>query len=144
MPVDPTAIVPDKGIRPGVNENAADIDKGTLVVLAPGAGDLPNSIDPAGNGARIYGVAMEDIIGTTAATVLGLGVQRGNIQVEGKALVIAAGATTRGGPIGSDANGQAVNAAAGDVVAGVGVTVGVATELMEVELAGPGGGAITP
>jgi len=144
MPAEPTAIVPDKGIRPGVNENTADIPAGTFVVLAPGATDLKDSIDPAGNGARVYGVAMEDIIGTTAATALGLGAQRGNIQVEGRALVIAAGATTRGGPIGSDASGQAVNAATGDVVAGVGSTVGVATELMEVELAGPGGGAITP
>ncbi len=141
---EPTAIVPDKGIRAGANENAADIAKGTFVVLAPAAGDLPNSIDPAGNGARVYGVTMEDILGTTAAAVLGLGVQRGNIQTEGRALVIAAGATTRGGPIGSDASGQAVNGATGDVVAGVGVTVGVATELMEVELAGPAGGAIVP
>ena len=144
MPAEPTAIVPDKGIRPGVNQNANDIDAGTFVVLAPGAGDLPNSIDPAGNGARVYGVAMEDIIGTTAATALGLGAQRGNIQTEGRALVIAAGATTRGGPIASDASGQAVNGASNDVVAGVGVTVGVATELMEVELAGPAGGAIVP
>jgi hypothetical protein len=140
---EPTSIVPDKGIRPGVNQNTADIAKGTFVVLAPGAGDLPNSIDPAGNGARVYGVTMEVIIGTTAATALGLGAQRGNIQTEGKALVIAAGATTRGGPIGSDASGQAVNAATGDIVAGVGVTVGVATEFLEIELAGPGGGAIT-
>ena len=143
MPAEPTSIVPDKGIRAGVNENTADIAAGTFVVLATGAGDQPNSIDPAGNGARVFGVAMEDIIGTTAATVLGLGAQRGNIQTEGRALVISAGALPRGGAVGADTNGQAVLAATGDIVAGVNVTVGVATELMEVELAGPGGGAIT-
>lgn len=144
MPAESTAIVPDKAIRGCLNIGTADIPKGTMVVLTAGAADEPYSIAIAGAGAAILGVTMEDILGTTAATALGLPAQRGSVQVLGKARVIAAAATTRGGPIASNASGQAVNGASGNVVAGTGVTVGVATELMEVELAGPGGGRILP
>lgn len=142
MPAETTAIVPDKGIRPGLNIGAADIPEGTFVVLTAGAGDAPYSIAVSGDGAGVLGVTTELIVGTTNAP--NGTPRRGNVQVVGKARVIAAGATVRGGPIASDASGQAINAATGDITAGLGVTVGVATEFMEVELAGPGGGHVTP
>ncbi len=142
MPAEPTAIVPDKGIRGCLNIGTADIPKGTFVVLTTGATDEPFSIAISGDGAQVLGVAMEDILGTTAAAVLGFGAQRGNIQVSGKALVLAGAAVARGAAVGSNASGSAIVAATGDIVAGAGGTVGVSTELMEVELAGPGGGHI--
>lgn len=142
MPAETTAIVPDKAIRPGLNIGAADIAKGTFVALTAGAADAPYSIAVAGAGVAVLGVTMELIQGTTNAP--NNTPRRGNVQINGKAIVIAAAATTRGGPIASNASGQAVNGATTNIVAGQGVTVGVATEFMEVELAGPGGGRILP
>ena len=142
MPAETTASVPDKGIRPGLNIGAADIPEGTFVVLTGGAGDAPYSIAVSGDGAGVLGVTMELIVGTDNAP--NGTPRRGNVQIVGKARVIAGAATTRGGPIASDASGNAIDAASADIVVGQGVTVGVDTEFMEVELAGPGGGRIVP
>lgn len=145
MPAEPTAIIPDKGQRGCLNTLAADIPKGTFVVLTTGAADAPFSIAIAGNGARVFGVTAENILGTDSVSTLGLtGPQRGSVQIAGKAIVTAGAAVARGSAIGSDAAGLAVVAASGDIVAGQGVTVGVSTEGMEVELAGPGGGSLIP
>ena len=145
MPAEPTAIIPDKGQRGCLNTEAADMPKGTFVVLTTGASDAPFSIATSGDGARVFGVTAEIILGSDSVTTQGLtGPQRGNVQIVGKAIVLAGAAVARGSAIASDASGNAIVAATGDIVAGQGVTVGVSTEGMEVELAGPGGGAITP
>ena len=67
MPAETTAIVPDKGIRPGLNIGAADIPEGTFVVLTGGAGDAPYSIAVSGDGAGVLGVTTELIVGTDNA-----------------------------------------------------------------------------
>lgn len=144
MTAEPTAIVPDKGIRGCLNTETGTIAKGTLVVLTTGAGDAPFSIATSGAGALVLGVTMEDIPGTTTLTG-DPGPHRGNVQVEGKAIVIAGAAVARGVNVMSNATGRGITAVAaaspGNITAGQSITPAAADgDLYEVELAGPGGG----
>ncbi len=130
---EPTSIVPDKGIRSGLNQTGGTLLKGTLVVLTTGANDDPYRIAVAGAGAGVLGVLMEDVPNLS----------RGDVQVVGKAIVLASAAVTRGDALASDAAGKAVAAGTGDITIGSSVTTAAALDdLFEVELAGPGGGYI--
>jgi hypothetical protein len=142
---EPTAIVPDKGIRGCLNTLAADIPAGTLVVLTTGAGDAPYSIAVAGAGAGVLGVTMENILGTDALAPDDVGPHRGNVQVEGKAIVIAGAAVARGAQVASNATGRGITAVSTNITAGRAITPAAADgDLYEVELAGPGGGIVLP
>lgn len=142
---EPTAIVPETGIRGCLNTGTANIPKGTLVVLTTGASDAPFSIAVAGAGALVLGVTMETILGTDALAPDDVGPHRGNVQVEGKAIVIAGAAVARGANIMSNATGRGITAVAaaspGNITLGQAITTAAADgDLYEVELAGPGGG----
>jgi hypothetical protein len=104
----PRAIVPDAGgIRVGVNNTGATIPKYRLVkkgtnVVALQAG--VDSVTPAVDGvAIVYGATM-------AAILNGYG---GDVQVEGRALVEAAGAINIGDEITGGAGGKAAVSAGG-------------------------------
>lgn len=66
-------------------------------------------IDPAGAGLIAEGVLQDNPSAAGRAAVVAIG---------GIVKVSAGAATTRGGPVASDANGQAVDAASGDVIMG--------------------------
>lgn len=123
---EPTAIVPDKGIRPGFNESGTELAKRIFVAAA--AGSAPDSVALPGAGAACKGVTMEAIPD----------VNRGDVQVEGMAIVTAAAAITRSAQVACDAAGLAVVAGTGDVVLGIARSAsGGAAEDIEVELTGP-------
>lgn len=120
---EPTAIVPDKGIRPGFNETGSQLAKRIFVAAA--AGSAPDSVALPGAGAACKGVTMEVIPD----------VNRGDVQVEGIAIVTAAEAITRSAQVACDAAGLAVVAATGDIIVGIARSAsGGAAEDIEVEL----------
>lgn len=144
MTAEPTAIVPDKAIRGCLNTETGIIAKGTLVALTTGATDAPLSVATAGAGVLTYGVAMEDIPGTTTLTG-DPGPHWGNVQIEGKAIVLAGAAVARGAAVASNASGRAITAVSTNITAGQGIIPAAADgDFFEVELAGPGGGVVTP
>jgi len=125
----PRAIVPDKGLRAAKNTSGSKISKKTLVKLKDGTVD-DEVIPTAAATDAIYGVAYEDIADDAY----------GDIQVHGRAIVVSAGAVTKGSRVthGSGAKGAA--ASGGNSFIGTAVTTaGGADEDIEVELLGPGG-----
>lgn len=66
----------------------------------------------------------------------------GDVQVLGIAPVLAGGTVAAGARVTADASGDGVAASTGNSVLGVAVTAGADTYLFEVDLAGPGGGAM--
>jgi hypothetical protein len=129
---EPTAIVPEKGIRPGFNDTGVTI--ATRLFVASVAGD-PNEVALPGAGARAHGVTMEAIKDQ----------ERGDVQIEGRAIVTASAAITKGANVASIATGRARLAVSNDVVAGVAQSdAGADGDFLEVELAGVGGGHIVP
>ena len=130
---EPTAIVPDQATRGCLNDTGGTIPKGTIVALTTGANDTPYQIAVAGDGVSMLGVASTDILDT----------EFGNVQVVGKAIVLAGAAVTRGDAVASNASGRAIAAATGKITLGSSITTAAADgDLFEVELAGPGGGYI--
>lgn len=125
---EPRVIADAENLRSGFNETGGALLKETLVKLAT-AGTEPESVAQAGNGERIYGVLTDD-------TPIG---DRGGVQIGGRARVLSGAAVGAGVPFASDANGKAVLAATGDIVAGQTITAaGALDEVIEVELT-PGG-----
>lgn len=66
-------------------------------------------VDPTGDGAYAIGVNHSDVDAAGKAA---------DVVISGKTKVVAGASTTRGGPVASDANGKAVDAASGDVILG--------------------------
>lgn len=136
---EPRAIVPEKGIRPGQNSTGTAIAKHVCVVLAA-AGDPP-TIALATAGASIYGVVVASQVRVDVTPDVGIpDGQIGDIQVEGLVPVLAAGAIPIGSLVMATATGAVIVATATNTPIGKALTVGVDTEFLEVELAGPGVG----
>lgn len=72
-------------------------------------------IDPTGDGAHADGVLQNDPAAQGRAAQVAVG---GIVKVK------CGGTVTRGGPVASDANGKAVNAASGDVIVGTALETG--------------------
>ena len=72
-------------------------------------------IDPTGDGLIADGVLQNDPAAAGRAAEVAIG---------GITQVSCGGTVTRGGPIGSDAAGQAVNAASGDIILGTALETG--------------------
>lgn len=80
-------------------------------------------IDPTGDGAYAVGVIQNDPdTAGKAATVCIAGITK----------VICGGNVTRGGPVASDAAGEAVNAASGDVILGEALETGVDGQVISI------------
>lgn len=136
---EPRAIVPDKGIRPGLNSTGSTIAKHVCVVLAA-AGDPP-TVALASAGAGIYGVVISSSVRANVTPDAGImDGQIGDIQVEGRVPVLAAGAIPVGSRVMATATGAVIVATATNTPIGTALTTGVDTEFLEVELAGPGVG----
>jgi len=82
-------------------------------------------IDPCGAGARACGVALN------AAAAAGQAV---TVAYDGRVTVKAAGTITRGAAVASDASGEAVAAASGDVILGYALEAAVDNQIITVEL----------
>lgn len=126
---EPTAIVPDKGIRPGLNETGSAIGKELFVKTV--AGSNPDSVEVAGAGEQVKGVSVEQIEANG---------DRGDVQVEGMARVTSGAAVARGANVAADAAGKAVTAGTGDIVAGVARSAAAgADEIISIEMTAPAG-----
>ena len=133
---EPRAIVPDKGIRPGLNATGVEIAKSVCVQLES-SGEVDTIALPAAGG-PIYGVTAEVIPVTSPNT-------RGDVQVDGRAVVlVGAGGVTQGDALQATATGAVILAAAADIVIGVALTTAADTEFAEVELVGAAQGRIVP
>jgi hypothetical protein len=132
--MEPRAIVPEWGIRRGTNGSGVAIPAYTIVVLT------------AAETIAAASVATQNLVGVTMHAIAAGAT--GDIQVAGKAKVIAGAAlTTPGTKLTTDATGRAVAAtiAAGTVVGVIGTQSSVTTaadQTVEVELAQHGGVAI--
>ena len=136
---EPRAIVPEKGIRPGLNSTGSDIAKHVCVELA--ADGDPPTIALSSAGASIYGVVVASQVRVNVSPDVGIpDTEIGDIQVEGVAVVLAAGAIPVGSLVMVTAAGAVIVATATNTPVGKAVSTGVDTELLEVELAGPGVG----
>lgn len=128
---EPTNIVPKEFIRPGYNGTGTAMVQGQLVKLKASA-TIKDDIELAtGATDPVYGAVMDPSGIADAA--------RGNIQVMGRAKVLADGTIAVGARITATTGGESTTASAGNTCAGVAVTAGVADTLHEVELNGPGG-----
>ena len=136
---EPRAIVPEKGIRPGKNSTGSAIAKHVCVELVA---DLdPPTIALASAGATIYGVVVSSTVRVDVSPDVGIpNGQIGDIQVEGRVPILSAGAIPIGSSVMATATGAVIVATATNNVIGKALTVGVDTEFLEVELAGPAGG----
>lgn len=128
-----TAIVGDSDIRPGYNATGNPLPYGTVVILTAG---IENQIAlPGGATAAVYGVVCD------AAGIANLAT--GNIQISGRAQVLAGAGVTACVRVAPDNTGRVQNAAATNSVVGIALhaqaTVGAQ---VTVELSGPGGAAM--
>jgi hypothetical protein len=82
-------------------------------------------IDPCGDGARACGVALTSAAGAGEAVT---------VAYDGRVTVKAAGNITRGAAVASDASGEAVAAASGDIILGYALEAGVDNQIITVEL----------
>lgn len=129
---EPTAVVPDKGIRPGLNSTGAALAKHIMVQLEAG-GSTKDDVELTGAGVAAYGATMEQIeIGSY-----------GDVQIDGKAIATAGAAITVGVKVMVTAAGKVITATTGNITVGIAVTAaGADLDLIEVELAGPAGGVV--
>ncbi len=133
------ATVPDKGIRSGLNSTGSDIAKNVFVEL-DADGD-PNTIQLPTAGGPAFGVVVASQVRVNVSPDVGIpDTEIGDIQVEGVAVVLAAGAIPVGSLVMVTAAGAVIVATATNTPVGKAVSTGVDTELLEVELAGPGVG----
>jgi hypothetical protein len=80
-------------------------------------------IDPTGDGLDADGV-LQDAPAAAGRAAL--------VAIAGKVKVVCGGVVTRGGPVASDANGTAVNAATGDIILGVALETGASGRIIEI------------
>jgi hypothetical protein len=132
---EPTAVVADKGIRGGLNSTiSAGIDKAIAVALNSG-GTEPHDVILPSAGGPIFGISMEAIPQFS----------RGDVQLNQKAICTSGAAIAKAAAVATDVAGKMVTAGTGDIIVGYLVKAAAgADELIEVELAGPGGGTVSP
>jgi len=129
---EPRVIVGAEGIRGCKNTSGSDMAKGVIVKLKASP-TVDDEIDlEAANDGAIYGVTMQAI--SDAAW--------GNVQVLGRALVLASTTVAAGVRVMPTTGGKTLTATTGNSVLGLAVTAGAADELHEIELSGPGGAAM--
>lgn len=135
---EPRAIVPEKGIRPGLNSTGSAIAKHVFVALGAD-GDPPTVVLPTA-GLQAYGVVVASQVRVDVAVDVGIpDGQIGDIQVEGRVpCLVGAGGVAVGNLLQVTATGAVIVAAAADFVVGKALTDAADTEFVEVELAGPG------
>lgn len=80
-------------------------------------------IDATGDGAHADGVLLNDPAAAGRAA---------EVAISGITKVICGGVVTRGGPVASDAAGEAVNAATGDVILGTALDTGADGEIVRI------------
>jgi hypothetical protein len=120
----------DPETRSVKNTSAGVLAEGQIVI----AKASPTVVDEA----DIASAATDAFLGVVKDADIAVG-EYGLIQIRGRAKVLAGGAVAVGARVTADASGDGVTASAGNAVLGIAMTVGVDTELFEVELAGPGG-----
>lgn len=122
----PTAIVPDKGIRGGRNSSGSTIAANVFVQIVPAGTSDPTQVRlPNAAGDACYGVTMRAIDDGEC----------GDIQTEGKAIVLAgAGGIAVGAKLAVTTAGAVVTAAAGNTIVGKCVKAAAAGALGEIEL----------
>lgn len=81
-------------------------------------------VDSTGDGAEAIGVLLNDPTAGAAATVA----------IRGRVIVECGGNVTRGGDVASDANGNAVDAATGDIILGKALETGVDGQIIAIQL----------
>lgn len=111
-------------IRQGKNTTSAALVKGKLVNVK-----ASNTVDDEVEDMD----ATDTFFGVVAETSIAVGAY-GDIQTEGRALVLAGGSVAVGDKVASDASGDGVTASAGTTVVGTAMTAGTDGELFEVEL----------
>ena len=143
---EPRAIVPIKGIRPGLNSSGNDLATNVFVQLVPGVGEDPPEIRlPAGAGEPAYGVVFSSTVRVDVSPDVGIpDGQIGDIQVDGRAIVLASGGIPVGSIVEVTTTGAVIIAfTSGGTPVGKALTAGVDGELFEIELIGPGAGGQT-
>lgn len=119
---EPRRIVPDGGVRPGLNLSGASIAANRIVVM--GAAD-DQIAQAAAATAPYYGVTMEAIADQVT----------GDVQVKGKATILSGAAVAKNVNVMSDATGRAILATSTNNVIGRTVyAVTAANQVLEVEL----------
>lgn len=134
MPVNqPRRIVPDKGIRSGKNTSGSPILKGRIVKLKASPGVDDEVIPAAAASDAFYGVTTHDIADG----------EWGDIQVEGRAVVVAGAAIAVEARVTFGTGAKGAAASTGDSVLGIAVTEATTDgDEIEVDLSGPGGAAM--
>lgn len=134
---EPRAIVPEKGIRPGLNSTGSDIAENVAVAMAAGGTEDPTEIELPGAGAKIYGIVKSGSVVQGGANPGIVDGEIGDIQVEGRAVcLVGAGGVTNGDQVAVTATGAVVLAATGNIVVGKAMITAADTEYTEVELVG--------
>lgn len=118
-------IVPESGVRPGLNDDVAAIGDKLLVTYDAAAGTAGVELATT-NLVRAAGVTMESIAPG----------RHGNVQREGKAVAIAGtGGVAIGDQITADGSGRGIaTTTAGDTIHGEAVTAAALDEDFELEL----------
>lgn len=120
---EPRRIVPDGGVRPGLNSSGSTIAANRIVVQSTAVDQVAQA---AAATAPYYGVTMNAIPNGIT----------GDIQVKGKATIEAGAAVAKNVNVMSDASGRAILATAGNCVIGRTVVASTALgQVLEVELA---------
>lgn len=119
---EPRRIVPDGGVRPGLNLSGGTIAANRIVVQAAATDQVAQA---AAATAPYYGVTMNAIANNTT----------GDIQVKGKATIEAGAAVAKNVNVMSDAQGRAILATSTNNVIGRTVVASTALgQVLEVEL----------
>jgi predicted RecA/RadA family phage recombinase len=120
---EPRAIVPEYGVRPGLNNTGTALEKGVVVALGTSQQEITL---PAAQTDICYGVTMEAIADG----------ERGDVQVEGVALVQASGAlATPGVELEPETDGEVSEHGGSNTKIGLLLsTAAAAGDLVEVEL----------
>lgn len=119
---EPRRIVPDGGVRPGLNLSGSSIAQHRIVVMGAAVDQVAQS---AAATAPYYGVTMEAIANNVT----------GDVQVKGKATIEAGAAVAKNVNVMSDAVGRAILATSTNNVIGRTVVASTALgQILEVEL----------
>jgi len=129
MSGEPRVQVDPNDIRSGKNTSGSEMAQGVIVKLKASP-TVDDEVDlEATNTGVIYGVTMQVIADG----------EWGNIQIRGRAKVLAGGTIAVGARVMPTTGGKSLTATAGNSVLGQAVTAGSSDAIHEVELAGPGG-----
>jgi hypothetical protein len=127
-----TRVIPEDAIRMVYNETGGTLSQGTLVKLKASPTYYREIQAATGNTDAVYGVLMRDL--ATGS--------RGDCQIKGIAQVLAGGTIAVGARVMPTTGAKSLTGTSGNSNVGVAVTAGTASALHEVELTGPGAGAI--